>query len=169
MTLAAVPYLAGILVALLAIVLLALALSVRQQRQLRGRAIAPHVVLDIAERDREAVVIVTNVGSGPALEVEVTLRFAPHVATEQTSYVPLPVRYASRRVLAAGEELRFAAPGDDIGGRADPGQLASRVERIELEVTALDLDGNPRHLSDVLDDPFRRVETLGHRQLAGRA
>ena len=166
MTLTAALYLAGILVALLAFGLLA-----RHQHWLRGRAIAPHVVLDIARRDHEVVVTVTNVGLGPALDVEGTLRFTPHAAMEREhpQVEPLPERYDARRVLAVGEELRFAAPADHHGGRADPGDLASRIERIELEVTAVDLDGRSHRLRDVLHDPFRRVETLEHRrQLTGR-
>ena len=164
MTLAAALSLAAALAVLLAVGLLA-----RQQRRLRRRAIAPHVVLDIADRSGEAVLTVTNVGFGPALEIEAALSFAPHVAAvhEQPRFMPLPERYEARRVLAPGEQLTFPAPGDDRGGRADPGELASRVERIELEVTAYDLDGRVHRLSDVLHDPFRRVEALGHRQLIG--
>lgn len=165
MPLAAVLYLAGTLVLLLAAGLLA-----HQQRWLRRRTIAPHVVLDISERAGEAVVTVVNVGSGPALDVEATLRLVPHtaMAQERPMRAPLPERYDVRRVLAVGEELTFLSPGDGRGERADPGELASRVERIELEVVAADLDGNRHQLSDVLNDPFRRVETLGHRRLTAR-
>lgn len=162
MPLAATLYLAGTLVLLLAAGLLTL-----QQRWLRRRTIAPHVVLDISERAGEAIVTVVNVGSGPALDVEATLRLTPHTAMAHER--ALPERYEVRRVLAVGDELTFLAPGDGRGGRVDPGEMASRVERIELKVTALDLDGNRHQLTDVLHDPFRRVETLGHRRLTARA
>jgi hypothetical protein len=150
-------------IALAAVVCLLLWLTVRTLRHLAERSIRPWLVLDI-DTDAAGIpaVTVTNVGSGPALDAELTVAFDEHDPDPHTTQGPpgLPQRFHAARVVAPGGQVRFPPPGNPSTGHLAPAALAAWVRAIELTGTATDLDGRPVAIHDRLDDLFRRVEAI---------
>jgi hypothetical protein len=125
----------------------------------RELAVLPKLVLDFKMLGPTMGAInLSNVGPGPALDVEVTVRFEPLGGQE-------PARIERRwvaNVMAPGQERQFL-PVDDAGTLMDTETLASRFSRVRLSGTMRDALGNERVVADETSD-------LAHwRKLTGEA
>lgn len=142
--------------------LVAAARIVRELRHLQTLTTSPRLVLDIeADDDTDAVVTITNVGTGPAFDTALTIELRDHdINGDDQPPHPLPHRFHTARVLPPGAQVRFPPPGAPTTGYLDPTVLAAHVRAIHLSGTATDLRGDQIDIHDVLTDPFRRLHTI---------
>lgn len=150
-------------VGLAVVTLLAARIIVAELRRLQTLTIAPRLVLDIeADADTAAVVTITNVGSGPAFDADLSVELRERDGEQGTGRPPtaLPHRFHTARVLRPGDQVRFLPPGDPATGYLAPADLAAQVRSIHLTGTATDLCGDPLEVVDHLTDPFHRLQNV---------
>ena len=122
--------------------------TVDELRKARAVAVRPHLALRLHEVDPTVTFVqVINVGSGPALDVEVEVRF---VALSDTSEA-VESSMIQEPAMAPGEFLDAIpmGPGQQVLNTA---ALAARVARIELRGTMVDAFGTPYPVEDTLTD-----------------
>jgi hypothetical protein len=151
------------IVAMVAVTMIATRAVVGELRRLQTLTVAPRLVLDIAaDAATTAVVTVTNVGAGPALDADLSLELRHRDGEPGVDHPPtaLPHRFHTARMLRPGDQIRFPPPGDHTSGYLTPSDLAAQVRSIHLTGTATDLRGQALEIADHLTDPFQRLHRV---------
>jgi hypothetical protein len=146
----ATAILTGVLVAVTAYYAWQNRQMVREMAASREVAILPKLVLDFAMLGPTVgAVKVSNVGPGPALDVDISISFEP-VDVEKHETI---IRRWTTSVMASGESREFlpTKPGGTAEALHMP-ELASTYAAVRLSGHLLDAVGRPHQAEDVIDD-----------------
>lgn len=116
---------------------------VLEMRKARELSVRPHLRLDLERLGGvSAALTVTNVGLGPALDVEVTLAFVPRRSG------PEEVRVWRPPVLVRGQGQRFAIPAEGL----DMNAFAASYHEVLLTGKLNDTLGQRHQVDDAIRD-----------------
>lgn len=90
----------------------------------------------------------TNVGPGPALDVDVVMTYVPVAGS---SAAPISVRWESN-LMVAGEHNEFLTPEGGGGSMMQTDELAERYVEVRLSGSCIDALGEVHQVRDVLTD-----------------
>lgn len=122
---------------------------VGEMRASREVAVLPKLAIELATIGPNAVdVALMNVGPGPALDVDVSLRFEPRDGVELEAF---DVRWKAS-VMASGDQQQFAAARtDDEASYMQWDELSAAFAAIRLTGECTDALGNVRAAEDIID------------------
>jgi hypothetical protein len=134
-----------------------------EARRGREQSIRPKLALTLVYRTEPELpyVAVKNVGSGAALEADLTLAFDPGAKGKQTR----EVRPWRENLIGPGDEHWFLSPRAAADGTLEADDLAAAFERIELTGKVQDALGTTHEVDERFDDlpGYRqRRNAVGH-------
>lgn len=122
---------------------------VREMAKTRAIAVLPKLSLSWEMLGPvNPVPAISNVGPGPALDVEVAITYVP---IDGSSEDPIVVRWQSN-LMVAGERNEFLTPEGAGGSMMQTEELADRFLEVRLSGSCSDALGEVHRVEDVLND-----------------
>ena len=122
---------------------------VREMAKTRAIAVLPSLSLSWEMLGPvNPVPAISNVGPGPALDVDVAITYVP---IDGSSEDPIVVRWQSN-LMVAGERNEFLTPEGVEGSMMQTEELANRFLEVRLTGKCLDVLGNAHEVDDTLSD-----------------